>query len=224
MLRARLLRRRRLLRRTGREFDRVLRARAASLGQLESGPVAQLEPELLARLRTMVRRRVRSSADVDDVVQEVALRLVSSGERAPIASPHAWLAATARRAVADHHRSRARAGRELSEDAVADDSREHAPPDVARCLAPLMNRLEASDRALLERVDVRGERQVELARELGLSISGLKSRVQRARLRLRRALLERCDVELDRRGQPSGDARCRSGAGALASDCGSCGA
>jgi len=185
--------------------------------------VAEFEPEILARLRTFVRRRVRSSADVDDVVQEVALRLVASGERAPIASPHAWLAATARRAVADLHRARARAGHELGEDA-ADDAPKQSPPDVARCLAPLMDRLEASDRALLERVDVRGERQVELARELGLSVSGLKSRVQRARQRLRRALLGCCDVELDRRGQPSGDARCRSSAAPGGSECTSCGA
>lgn len=185
--------------------------------------MAGIEPEVLTRLRAFVRRRVPSSADADDVVQEVALRLVAQGARTTIASPHAWVAATARRALADFHRARARAGDELGDELAADAEGVRTPAEVARCLAPLLARLAPEDRALLERVDVRGASQSELARELGLSISGLKSRVQRARGRLRRALLERCEVELDRRGQPSGDARCRTSAGARRGECGQCG-
>ena len=45
-----------------------------------------------------------------------------------------------------------------------------------------------------------GLTQVEMAEELGLSVSGAKSRVQRARAMLRDDLLECCHFEFDRLG------------------------
>jgi RNA polymerase sigma-70 factor (ECF subfamily) len=47
---------------------------------------------------------------------------------------------------------------------------------------------------------VEGITQAEAARRLGLSVSGMKSRVQRARARLRAVVDACCRVELDRRG------------------------
>ena len=41
----------------------------------------------------------------------------------------------------------------------------------------------------------------DLAAELGISVSGAKSRVQRARARLKALLLDCCHLELDRRGK-----------------------
>jgi RNA polymerase sigma-70 factor (ECF subfamily) len=45
-----------------------------------------------------------------------------------------------------------------------------------------------------------GVPQVDAARRLGISTSGMKSRVQRGRRLLREALLACCEVSLDRRG------------------------
>ena len=44
------------------------------------------------------------------------------------------------------------------------------------------------------------DRKMRLGSRLGLSLSGAKSRVQRARRMLREVLLKCCRVELDRRG------------------------
>jgi RNA polymerase sigma-70 factor (ECF subfamily) len=52
----------------------------------------------------------------------------------------------------------------------------------------------------LRLVEFEGVSQVEAAERLGLSVSGMKSRVQRARLHLRTALDECCQIALDRRG------------------------
>ena len=49
-------------------------------------------------------------------------------------------------------------------------------------------------------MELEGLTQVEAAGKLGLSVSGMKSRVQRARLHLRTALDECCRFALDRRG------------------------
>lgn len=174
-----------------------------------------LHDEFLARLAAWVRRRVSSAADADDVVQDVLLRVVAARREGELESPWAWLRSVARSALVDFHRSRAREHAALEAELVLD----RAPSDdaeIVECVRQLMTELDADDRALLERVDIAGESQAELARELGLSPSGLKSRVQRARARLRDTLFARCRVECDLRGLPSGPAECKPDAG----DCG----
>lgn len=167
--------------------------------------------EFSTRLRTWVRGRVPSSADADDVVQTVLLKLVESGRAESITSTHAWLRATARNVIADLHRSRASRSTDSAEVTDVASVGQGEDAEIARCLGPLLARLEPADRDVIQRVDVDGESQAALARELELSASGLKSRVQRARARLRDAVLARCVVEFDGRGRPVGAPSCRPG-------------
>jgi RNA polymerase sigma-70 factor (ECF subfamily) len=83
----------------------------------------------------------------------------------------------------------------------------------------LLGSLDAEDRILLERVDVAHESQVELAQEHSLTPTAMKSRVQRARTRLREAVLARCKVERDAQGRPTGAASCKPGPGGDACNC-----
>lgn len=170
--------------------------------------------EFRARLRRYVEKRVRSSSDADDVVQTVLLRLLETQARGALASPHAWVTAAARSAIVDVLRARARPDAAGTEDVEAGAAPEVETRDEAsECLVPLLALLSAEERSLLERVDVGGEAQSALSRELGLSASGMKSRVQRARARLRDLVLARCQVERDARGEPTGPATCRTRTG-----------
>jgi RNA polymerase sigma-70 factor (ECF subfamily) len=76
--------------------------------------------------------------------------------------------------------------------------------ELARCVAPLIERLPGSYRQALVLTEVDGVTQAEAASRLGLSVSGMKTRVQRARGRLKDLLLDCCHVELDRRRGVSG--------------------
>jgi RNA polymerase sigma-70 factor, ECF subfamily len=49
--------------------------------------------------------------------------------------------------------------------------------------------------------ELEGITQAAAAAQLGLSTSGMKSRVQRARAQLRELLVECCEIELDRRNR-----------------------
>ena len=95
------------------------------------------------------------------------------------------------------------------DDSSSTDFRE----ELSRCLAPLARRLPASYRDALVVTEFEGVSQVDAAHALGLSVSGMKSRVQRGREKLKAMLLDCCEVELDRRGSIT-DYRSRSG------DCG----
>ena len=83
---------------------------------------------------------------------------------------------------------------------TAGDIEEAVADDLARCLVPMVRALPAPYGEALLLVDIDGMTQGRAAEELGLSLSGMKSRVQRGRRKLKQALLRCCTIELDRRG------------------------
>ena len=93
--------------------------------------------------------------------------------------------------------------------------------ELSRCLAPLIERLPGSYRQALVLTEVEGLTQADAASRLGLSVSGMKTRVQRARGRLKDLLLDCCHVELDRRrgvsGYRSRRGQCECGRGSAGS-------
>ena len=163
-----------------------------------------LDEELLARLRQFVRRRVRTPQGAEDVVQEAILTLLRTGRSVPLESARAWLSTVARRSAADRWRARTRTT-PLDGEPVApssDRTDAGAAAYLAGCLEPMLATLPAADQTALRRVDIGQESQSDLARELGVAASTLKSRVQRARRRLRELLEGCCAVDQDRRGTP----------------------
>ena len=154
-----------------------------------------------------VRRRVASDDDAEDVVQDVFARVQArSGDGARVQNVSGWVFQITRNAVIDYHRARAKAGRiesALERDLVS-DSREGLPlhdasRELSRCLRPFVAHLPDHYAQALTLTDLGGMPQTEAARQLGLSVSGMKSRVQRGRARLKALVLECCDVELDGR-------------------------
>jgi RNA polymerase sigma-70 factor (ECF subfamily) len=194
----------------------------------EQQPPKAIGRELHQRVLGYVARRVGSREDAEDIAQEVMLRIHRhSAELVHVEQISAWAYRIAGNAITDHYRRAAR--RELPAGHAADvpepEPDTAAPawiePDsdqlrqqLAACLAPLVERLSPSYRHALELADLEGISQTEAAPRLGLSVSGMKTRVQRARGQLRDRLLECCHVELDRRRsvteiRPRGD-RCET--------------
>lgn len=184
----------------------VLPLRPEKTGGLESPPsgTAALALEGIFNrfgndLRGFLRSRVRDAATADDLLQTVWLRV---HQRLPALRDHerleAWLYQIARNAVVDHHR-RQRPHDELPPDLAAEpDAPER--PDLGPALARFLEALPPEDQEALRLTEYGGLTQRELAARLGISVSGAKSRVQRARARLRAQLEACCRFEFDRRG------------------------
>jgi len=160
-----------------------------------------------SRLRAYVGRRV-DPGSVDDVVATILLRLVKHQDELTSArTPSAWMLRVAANAIADHHRRRAAEARALARSAlepqgeIEHDAVASASSEIASCLVPMIQDLPDPYRKALMLIDIDGLTQAEAANRLGLSISGMKSRVQRARAKLKDALLRCCAVELDQRGR-----------------------
>jgi len=186
------------------------------LGQTETSPVTpdpgglteQAWADFAVELRGYVRRRVEPLW-VEDVVSDVLLRLVQHRDGLEGArNPLAWMRRVAANAVTDHYRRRSVEKRALAqveqeergETAFGVEAAESAAPEIARCLLPFIRNLPEGYREALTLTEIEGLTHAEAAALLGLSISGVKSRVQRGRAKLKQALFRCCAIEVDRRG------------------------
>ena len=155
------------------------------------------------RLRGFIAKRVREDNDVQDILQDVFTKIHAGlGALKENARLEAWLFQVARRGILDYFRGHAgkRRSAELPGDVAAERVAEDVTGEVASWLLPLMSLIPEEDRETLRLTDLEGLSQVHLASKLGISVTGAKSRVQRARRRLREAVLDCCHIELDRRG------------------------
>ena len=156
-----------------------------------------------AELRGWLRHRLRNAVDAEDLLQDVFIKAMRQGERfCAIVNARAWLYEVARNALADRLRL-ARDTVELPEDLSADIEEEAAVDSLAACLPRVLSELSPEDREAITLCDLERLPQEEYARRKGLSLPGAKSRVQRARKRLREQLTQACQVRLDAAGQVS---------------------
>ena len=172
----------------------------------DSPPSSDAWLPFVERLRAFVASRV-PAGHADDVAQDVLLRLHESAHTLCDADrAEAWVYGVARRTVADFYRRRGAHAETSDPDAVASDVRppentadyagEHGVhEEVLSWLRPFVDALPEPDRRALIMADFEGRRQQDVADALGLSLSGAKSRVQRARARVGQALRACCEVE-----------------------------
>jgi RNA polymerase sigma-70 factor (ECF subfamily) len=179
---------------------------------VETGPALrdELFTGLHERLRGFVGRRIGDPDAADDVAQEVLLRLHRSlGDLRVEDRLDAFAYRIARNAIIDHYRSRASAKEipaapdeliarvDADGDTDEDPNEDKGREELARCLEPLVRRLAEPYRQALTLTDLGNLSQVEAARVAGLSVPGMKTRVQRARAQVHELLTDCCDVALD---------------------------
>lgn len=183
---------------------------------MEPGPVdtTAVWRELHGQLLGFVGRRVRSSEDAEDIVQEVMLRIHRhSAELGHVERVSAWVYRIATNAITDYYRRPSRREQPVG----ADVDLPHQPPatpesaegndpltELAGCLRPMLERLPAKYREAVTLTELDGMTQTAAAERLGLSTSGMKTRVQRGRRHLKDLLLDCCHVDFDTRGAVMG--------------------
>jgi RNA polymerase sigma-70 factor, ECF subfamily len=183
---------------------------------LHAGSLGVIEPaargawkELDAKLRPFIARRVRSSADVDDVLQDVFLRMQRGlAQLRDDQRFGPWVYQVAGSAIADHHRTAARhpavsgePPEQHVEPAVDADDEGAAERNLAAYVAAFVAMLDSPYREALTLTELEGLTQKQAAEMLGISLTAMKSRVQRGRQHLRAALEDCCNIAVDARGR-----------------------
>ena len=164
-------------------------------------------------LRAFIAKRVANEAEVDDIVQDVWLKMQRGldglkDQRRLIS----WIYQIARHTIIDHYRAPGRrqempaglaadleAYQSSSTMTTASEDSGQLRTELANCLRPMIERLSDDYRQAVTLVDLEGLAQQEAAAQLGLSLSGMKSRVQRGRRQLKGMLEACCTIELDQR-------------------------
>jgi RNA polymerase sigma-70 factor (ECF subfamily) len=161
-------------------------------------------------LRRFIAGRV-PAADAEDVLQDTLLRLHEAADSLRDADrAEAWVFSIARRTIADYYRARERRPVDGTAGTAADVTAEGSAAEallaayegghgvheeVLSWLRPMAEDLPEMYRRPLLMADFEGHTQQEVADALGLSLSGAKSRVQRARTKLGERLRRCCEVE-----------------------------
>ena len=161
-----------------------------------------LSEEFIRSLKSFIVKRVANRQDAEDIMQDVYYRTLRQLDTLKETDKaRAWAFQIARNTISDYYRTR-----RLSEplEGIADreavEAEDNNNREIAGCLPAMVDHLPAKDREALMLTEYQGLTHKEMAALLGLSLSGAKSRVQRARRKLRKLLCECCSLELDNRG------------------------
>lgn len=161
--------------------------------------------DIAVRLRPFVARRV-SPVEIDDVMQDIFIRmqrgLPALRDEDRFTS---WLFQIARSSIAEHMRARQRhrlPDGETDEPAMEPDEDDRAAVrSLASCVTVFVAALPSPYREAVTLVELEGLTAREAADMAGISVSGMKSRVQRGREQLRRMFEQCCEIALDARGK-----------------------
>ena len=166
--------------------------------------------EVRGRLRAFIAKRVADDAAVDDLLQEVFLKIHDKIDQ--VQDPRrlvSWIFTVTRHVVIDYYRTSHR-HRELPAGLATDvealltageptEERDEPRIQLANCLRPMVDQLAPEYRDAVTLVELDGLTQQAAASKLGLSLSGMKSRVQRGRRQLTALLHDCCLIQLDAR-------------------------
>ena len=155
-----------------------------------------------AQLRAFIGARVGDSADADDILQNVFVKIHTHihtlRKQDRLAT---WVYQITRNAIIDSYRAR-HPHQSMPAELGAWDAPQESDPatQIGEYLRILVNGLAPKYRTAIILAEYNGLTSEELGRRLGLSVSGAKSRLQRARSRLRKQLLDCCRFEFDHAG------------------------
>lgn len=153
-----------------------------------------------SELRRFVMHRLGDRYLTDDLLQEIFLRAMRQGEAfCAISQPRAWLFQVARNLLVD--RARLQKPEVAIDDDLVDEQDERPPVEALDgCLARNLAEMATDDRDVIEQCDLQGVKQQVFAEAHGLSLAAVKSRLVRARRRLRDNLVRNCQVRFDETG------------------------
>ncbi len=153
-----------------------------------------------AELRRFMHRKLRDPELAEDLLQDTFIKAVAKGKGfCEIEQPRAWLFRVARNNMVDFLRRNSQLV-ELDENLSEEDKELPGVESLSACLPGVISSLDADDRDAITQCDLNGMTQAEYAKLKGLSLPGAKSRVQRARKRLKQELKVVCGVRYDEAG------------------------
>ncbi|MBS4539588.1 RNA polymerase sigma factor SigZ [Clostridium sp. D2Q-11] len=155
-------------------------------------------------LKRYIKKRVSNEQDCDDILQEIFIKIHNNIESLENDNKiHGWIYKITRNTIIDFYRRNDKNHLSIKLPENLGNFKEEElsnNAEIASCLKVMVDNLPDIYKEAIILTEFQNMTQKELSEKTGISISGAKSRVQRARKMLKRMLLECCQLDMDRRG------------------------
>jgi RNA polymerase sigma-70 factor (ECF subfamily) len=145
--------------------------------------------------------RVKDRDITKDILQEIFFKIHQniSGlqDKSKLTS---WIYQITRNAIIDHFRKVKTQVDFTGIDLIEPDFEQNENSDFQKCIKPFIYQLTDKYRDAILLTEFKGLSQIQLAEHLGISYSGAKSRVQRAKEKLKEIFSDCCHIQTDRYG------------------------
>lgn len=157
------------------------------------------------KLAEMVCRKVKDQNYCQDIQQKIYLKiLINLPKISQADNISAYLVRLTNNTITDYYRKKGKlpVQQELSEQVVVEvnDTPDRSLALADCCLRPIIESLPAIYRDALVWVELEGLTHRQFAEKAGITLTNAKSRVQRAREKLRSAILQCCNYQFDSYG------------------------
>jgi RNA polymerase sigma-70 factor, ECF subfamily len=151
-------------------------------------------------LRNYLREHLGNNHLAEDLLQDTFVKALSNNQKfCQLDNPRAWLYRVAKNALIDFRRT----DKEHSEveNNTPELNNEVAPVvNLSKCLPQAIKKLSSEDQEIIQYCDLDGLNQNNYAQKKAISLASAKSRIQRARKRLKVELDLACKIVLDEQG------------------------
>jgi RNA polymerase sigma-70 factor (ECF subfamily) len=155
-------------------------------------------------LRAYLAHRLSNSHLAEDMLQEVFIKAMRQGKDfCSLDNSRAWLFQVARNALIDFHRLHHETI-EVPDDIPAEEPSSEPLLALGACVSRVLTEIPSEDRDIIEQCDLNGMKQKDYAAKHGLTLAATKSRLLRARQKMRDTLSTNCKVHFDANGRVEG--------------------
>jgi len=153
-----------------------------------------------SELRAFLQSRVKDTHQAEDLLQDVFIKALAEGSQfCDLENSRAWLFRVAKNHMIDFQRTRKEHNDVPAQ--IEEANSESVPvANLSTCLPVALKKMNAEDQEIIQRCDLDGMNQADYAKLKGLSLTGAKSRIQRARKRLKDELKNTCQIIFDEHG------------------------
>ena len=153
-----------------------------------------------AELRAFINKNIPDARVSEDLLQDTFLKAIQHGAQfCSLENPRAWLFTVTRNQLVDFQRKQKKT-EPLAEDIEEENETISAIESLSSCLPHALEKLDKKDRDILQKCDLDGLNQLDYAKQNNIGISTAKSRIQRARKKLKQQLNQLCHVKYDTSG------------------------
>tara|TARA_R110001583_G_scaffold28426_3_gene100891 strand:- start:3573 stop:4121 length:549 start_codon:yes stop_codon:yes gene_type:complete len=161
-------------------------------------------------IKNWLLKQTGNSDQTQDLLQDLFIKAMQNKERfCTLTDAKSWLFKVCKNSLIDSYRESYRKTH-LQIDTVCDqlditgehnkdenDNRNTPLLSLQNCLVRVISELNEEDKQVIEQCDMQGLSQAEYAKKYHLTLSATKSRIQRARKKLRQQMVLSCNVKFD---------------------------